>query len=65
MKYIDYDKLPVEVKDNELPREDGMDYKMFYDYSKRTNGGFADAMFLGALIATSFLWGMLVVLFRG
>ena len=25
-------------------------YKMYYDYSKRTKGGFVDALFLGALV---------------
>lgn len=31
-------------------------YKMYYDYSKRTNGGFLDAMFLcGMIISASVL----------
>lgn len=31
-------------------------YKMYYDYSKRTNGGFLDAMFLcGIMISSSVL----------
>lgn len=27
-------------------------YKMMYDYKKRTNGGFLDAMFLASLLIT-------------
>lgn len=62
---MDKNSLPVEVKDNELPKENGMNYKMFYDYSKRTSGGFVDALFLGAIMLTCFMWGMLVIAIRG
>lgn len=62
MRFMDKDSLPVEIKDNELPKEDGMNYKMFYDYKKRTNGGFADALFLVAIMITCFMWGMIVII---
>ena len=65
MKYIDEDKLPVEIKDNELPKEDGKKYKAFYDEKVRTSGGFADGLFLGGIMVVCFLWGMLAVILRG
>lgn len=56
--------LPVYVLDNELPKDDSKKYKMFYDSKIRTSGGFADAIFLGAIMVVCFLWGMLVVILR-
>ena len=64
MKYVDKDKLPIEVQENELPKEDGKQYKMFYDEKVRTSGGFADAIFLGAIMVVCFMWGMLTVILR-
>lgn len=64
MKYINESDLPVEIKNNELPKDDTKKYKMFYDEKVRTNGGFADAIFLGAIIVVSFMWGMLVVILK-
>lgn len=56
--------LPVQILDNELPKEDGKQYKMFYDSKVRTSGGFADAIFLGAIMVVCFMWGMLAVILR-
>lgn len=64
MKYINESDLPVEIKNNELPKDDSKKYKMFYDEKVRTNGGFVDAIFLGAIILVSFMWGMLAVILR-
>ena len=64
MKYINESDLPVEIKNNELPKDDTKKYKMFYDEKVRTNGGFVDAIFLGAIILVSFMWGMLAVILR-
>lgn len=64
MRYMDRDDLPVEVRDNELPQEEGKKYQMFYDYKKRTSGGFADALLLGAIMFTCFMWGMLIIILR-
>lgn len=64
MKYINESDLPVEIKNNELPKDDSKKYKMFYDEKVRTSGGFVDAIFLGAIILVSFMWGMLAVILR-
>ena len=64
MKYISESDLPVEVKNNELPKDDSKKYKMFYDEKVRTSGGFVDAIFLGAIILVSFMWGMLAVILK-
>ena len=42
---MNMDKLPVEIKDNLLPEENGKRYHMYYDLRKRTSGGILDAMF--------------------
>jgi len=65
MKYIDRDELPVEIKNNELPHDEGKRYEMFYNENVRTNGGFVDAIFLGGVMVVCFLWGMLAVILRG
>lgn len=62
MNFIDRDNLPIEIKNNELPKEENKSYKMFYDEKIRTNGGFADAIFLGAIMVTCIMWGMLIIL---
>ena len=64
MKYINESDLPVEIKNNELPKDDTKKYKMFYDEKVSTNGGFVDAIFLGAIIVVSFMWGMLAVILK-
>ena len=64
MKYIDKENLPVEIKNNELPKDPDKHYQMFYDEKVRTSGGFVDAIFLGATILVSFMWGMLAVILR-
>ena len=65
MKYTDEDKLPVEIKNNKLPKDDDKSYKMFYNYKIRTSGGFADAILLGAIMVTCLMWGMLIMIFAG
>lgn len=62
MRFVDRDNLPVEIKNNELPLDNNKHYQMFYDYKVRTSGGFADALFLGAVMITCFMWGMVLVL---
>ena len=37
-------------------------YKMYYDYRKRTSGGFMDAIFLSSLLI---IGGMLILLMIG
>lgn len=61
---MDRNDLPVEVRENELPTDEGKQYKMFYDSRVRTSGGFVDAIFLGAVMVVCFMWGMLVVILR-
>lgn len=62
MKLVDKEALPVDVRDNELPKDNDKNYKMFYNYKIRTSGGFADAIFLSAIMLVCFMWGMLVVI---
>ncbi len=64
MKYVDKEKLPVEVKNNELPKDENKHYEMFYDEKVRTSGGFADAIFLAGIMIACFMWGMLIVILR-
>ena len=64
MKLIDQDKLPVEIKNNELPKDDDKKYIMFYDEKVRTSGGFVDAIFLAGVMIVSFMWGMLTIILR-
>ena len=64
MKYVDREDLPVEIQNNELPKDDNKSYKMFYNEKVRTSGGFADAIFLGAIMLVCFMWGMLTVILR-
>lgn len=64
MKFVDRKDLPVEILEKELPQDDGKHYKMFYDYKKRTSGGFADAIFLGAIMVVCFMWGMLAIILK-
>lgn len=64
MKAMNQDELPVEIKNYELPKDEGKKYHMFYDEKVRTSGGFVDAIFLGAIMLVCFLWGMLVVITR-
>ena len=61
---MDRKDLPVEVRENELPKDENKKYKMFYDERVRTSGGFADAIFLGAIMLVCFMWGMLAVILR-
>ncbi len=62
MKFIDEDKLPVEIKNNKLPKDDNKSYNLFYDYKIRTSGGFVDAIFLASIMITCVMWGMLIIL---
>ncbi len=62
MKFVDEDKLPVEIKNNKLPVDNNKSYNMFYDYKIRTSGGFVDAIFLASIMITCVMWGMLIIL---
>ena len=62
MRCVDRDDLPVEIKNNELPKDNDKSYKLFYDYRVRTSGGFVSALFLGAVMVTCFMWGMIAIL---
>lgn len=62
MKYIDNDNLPVDVRDKKLPKDDNKTYKMFYNYKIRTEGGFADAVLLSAIMFSVLLFGLLMML---
>ena len=64
MRYVDEDKLPVDVRDNALPEDNGKHYHMFYDERVRTSGGFTDVIFLVGIMVVSFLWGMLAVILK-
>ena len=64
MKYIDYENLPVEIKNNELPKDNNKHYEMDYDEKVRTNGGFIDAIFLAGVMVTCFMFGMLAIILR-
>jgi hypothetical protein len=59
---MDRNKLPVEIKNNLLPEEEGKKYHMYYDYRRRTSGGVVDAIFLTGIMLTialwAFLWGL-------
>lgn len=39
-------------------------YKMYYDYKKRTNGGFMDAIFLGGILLTGLIWIIIALIGR-
>ena len=56
--------LPVEVSDNELPSDDEFQHGDFFDDKEGISGGFANIIFLGAIMAVCFLWGMLVVILK-
>ncbi len=62
MKFVDHNDLPVEILEQELPKDDQKHYKIFYDEKVRTSGGFVDAIFLVGIMLVCFLWGMLAVL---
>lgn len=64
MRFVDRKDLPVHVLENELPQEEGKKYKMFYNSRVRTSGGFADAVFLAAIMVVCFMWGMLAIILR-
>ena len=64
MRYIDYENLPVEIKNNELPYDEHKNYEMNYDEKIRTNGGFIDAIFLAGVMITCFMFGMLAIILR-
>lgn len=64
MKYINEKDLPVEIQNNELPKDEFKNYKIFYNERIRTSGGFVDAIFLGGIIISAFMWGMLAVILR-
>ncbi len=57
-------QLPVEIKNNELPIDEGKHSSMFDEEKIRTSGGFTSAIFLAAMMLVCFMWGMLVVILR-
>lgn len=52
------------MNDKEMPTNDKRDYVVVYDYRKRTSGGFVDAIILGTIMFTSFMWFMLYLVLR-
>lgn len=54
-------KIPVKIEDNKLPYDSKNCYKVCYDYRKRTSGGFVDAIVLGSVMFTGFMWFMLLI----
>jgi hypothetical protein len=54
-------KMPVKLKDNRMPTNKRKDYVILYDYHKRTSGGFVDAIILGTVMFTGFMWFMLLL----
>ena len=59
MRFIDSNDLPVEIKNNELPKDEHKHYEMFYDEKMRTSGGFVDAIFLAGVMLACFMFGMI------
>lgn len=57
---MDYNKLPVEILDNELPKDEMTKIKEISTDDK--SYGFASVIFLGGIMMVCFMWGMLVVL---
>lgn len=57
---MDYNKLPVEILDNELPKDEMAKIKEVNNDDK--SHGFASVIFLGGIMMVCFMWGMLVVL---
>lgn len=62
MKFIDEDNLPIEIKNNKLPKDQDQKYKLFYDEKIRTSGGFTDVIFLVSVMITCLMWGMLIII---
>ena len=58
---MDKDKLPIEILDNELPK-DNIYYNSFEE--SESNAGFASWIFLSAIMMVCFLWGMLVIILK-
>ena len=50
-------KLPV----NKGDKDNKKGYRIIYDYRKRNSGGFVDALILGAIMFTGFMWIMLYI----
>ena len=59
------DKIPVEILNKKLPKDEIKDCKMYYNDKKRTTGGFVDAIFLSSLILTVGMWFMLMIVLGG
>lgn len=56
--------LPVEIFDKEMPEDEMKHYNNLLDGNNNVSGGFADAIFLGAIMVVCFLWGMLAVILK-
>ncbi len=58
-------ELPVEIENNDLPRDNDKHFSKFSQKNfTSSNGGFADACFLGAAMLLCFMWGMLVAILK-
>ena len=57
---MDYNKLPVEILDNELPKDNVSKIKEINTEGK--SYGFTDVIFLVGIMMVCFMWGMLVIL---
>ena len=53
--------MPVKINQKELPINSRKQYRVVYDYRKRNSGGFVDALILGAIMFTGFMWIMLYI----
>ena len=54
-------KWPVRLFDKKLPIDNERGYEVVYDYRKRTSGGFVDAIILGSVMFTGFMWLMMML----
>ena len=54
-------KMPVKINQRDMPINDRRQYKVVYDYRKRNSGGFIDALILGTIMFTGFMWIMLYI----
>ena len=54
-------KMPVKTNQKEMPIDSRKRYKVVYDYRKRNSGGFVDALILGTIMFTGFMWIMLYI----
>lgn len=63
MIFLNQDRLPVEIKEHDLPK-DSNQVDLFENDRRVQSGGFADAIFLGSVMILCFMFGMLVAIWR-